>query len=585
MKLFLAMLVVVSSISCLDGTTIDICKTEDIKNALDKDRVVTISTPSSSEKNCKPSFDVPTDYTLDVSIVSTHVPKKTIGTEHHCVKVKFNGKEKVLDCSPDGSGVFSMSAYTKVIYRNIPRTALTKASVEIPTWNAGFRIMLELQPPLEASWSFDPSVTRVLVEEGQTKFTCAHDNARLVPIIYHDGEFDKADKDVLVLNARSSDSGLYACDFGDKKDNKVNATTDRFRLVVAGKELLTSQREIFNASVGDRFPLYCSVKFYVGSMKEMKSSDWDRIHGILSAQYREDSSPIPPWLSLDRVSWIDVTDTNNPRLVAVATGNLSLHTNDASGSSSSSDDGSGDLINVGDISMPYFALSKIIDLAVREEDAGKTLTYRCHYDDMDSAIIGGIAASHVKVHVNALPTSAPLIDIDLTPTQIAIIVIVIVFLILVVAGIALCCIRGVPGRGKNRLREDNPLEGSNGWVLRAETEPLNGAVPSPTTPNQDGVLYQPRGPDPQGLDDDNPRSDSPNGEVFFGSTFSASPPKLPSPNANGAPYSSGLPNWPSLSRKGLHRSLSDAEGDHDVSLNNDTYGVVLKSPNNVVVAT
>ena len=133
-------------------------------------------------------------------------------------------------------------------------------------------------------------------------------------------------------------------------------------------------------------------------VQEMKSSDWDRIHGILSAQYREDSSPIPPWLSLDRVSWIDVTDTNNPRLVAVATGNLSLHTNDASGSSSSSDDGSGDLINVGDISMPYFALSKIIDLAVREEDAGKTLTYRCHYDDMDSAIIGALISFHTPIY-------------------------------------------------------------------------------------------------------------------------------------------------------------------------------------------
>ena len=83
---------------------------------------------------------------------------------------------------------------------------------------------------------YSSSVTRVLVEEGQTKFTCAHDNARLVPIIYHDGEFDKADKDVLVLNARSSDSGLYACDFGDKKDNKVGVGSKRtlWALVLAG---------------------------------------------------------------------------------------------------------------------------------------------------------------------------------------------------------------------------------------------------------------------------------------------------------------------------------------------------------------
>ena len=82
--------------------------------------------------------------------------------------------------------------------------------------------------------------------------------------------------------------------------------------------------------------------------------------------------------------------------------------------------------------------------------------------------IGGIVASHVKVHVNALPTSPPLIDIDLSPTQITIIAIVGVFFLLVVVGISYCCIRGLPGRGKNRLREDNPMNRSNGWPFRAE---------------------------------------------------------------------------------------------------------------------
>jgi len=580
------MLVFVSSISGLNGSTIDICQTANINNALDNDGVVTIRTPSSSERNCKPSFDVPAGYTLDISIVSAYVPTKTIGTEQHCVKVKFNGNEKVLDCSPDGSGLFSMKTYTKVIYRNNPLTTVSKASVEIPTWTADFRIMVELRPPLVSSWSFDPSVTHILVEESQTTLNCPRKNERLIPRIYHDGTFDKESENVHFLDARTSDSGVYKCDFGDKKDNKVDAVTDHYRLVVAGKELLTSQKEIVNASVGDRFPLYCSVKFYVGSMKGMASSDWDFLHAILAAQYREDASFIPPWLSRDRLSWIDITDTNNPRLIAEATGNLSLHTNDASGSSSpDGSDNSGDLINLGDISTPFFALSKIIDLVVKKEDAGKTLTYRCHYNDANSAIIGGIVASHVKVHVNALPTSPPLIDIDLSPTQITIIAIVGVFFLLVVVGISYCCIRGLPGRGKNRLREDNPMNRSNGWPFRAETEPLNGAIPSPTTPNHEGVLYQPRGPDPQGPEDDNQRIGDcglPNGQVFFGSSFSSSPPKLPSPNANGAPYSNG---FSSLSRGSLRRSFSDTEGDHDVSLNNDTYGVVLKSPNSVVVAT
>ena len=210
---------------------------------------------------------------------------------------------------------------------------------------------------------------------------------------------------------------------GSSLPMQVDAVTDHYRLVVAGKELLTSQKEIVNASVGDRFPLYCSVKFYVGSMKVrlnrrrlttrytvssasicnprsyyyiqgMASSDWDFLHAILAAQYREDASFIPPWLSRDRLSWIDITDTNNPRLIAEATGNLSLHTNDASGSSSpDGSDNSGDLINLGDISTPFFALSKIIDLVVKKEDAGKTLTYRCHYNDANSAIIGACVRS------------------------------------------------------------------------------------------------------------------------------------------------------------------------------------------------
>ena len=48
---------------------------------------------------------------------------------------------------------------------------------------------------------------------------------------------------------------------------QVAAITSAYRLVVAEKSLLTSQREIVNASVGDKYPLYCSVKFYVGDMK------------------------------------------------------------------------------------------------------------------------------------------------------------------------------------------------------------------------------------------------------------------------------------------------------------------------------
>ena len=91
---------------------------------------------------------------------------------------------------------------------------------------------------------------------------------------------------------------------------------------------------------------------------------------------------------------------------------------------------------------------------------------------------GGIRSNDVEVHVDALPTSPPLIDIDLTPTQIAVIVICLVFLILIIAAIVICCLRGVPGKGSNslrknnpflnRLRRDDPMEGSNGWAHRAE---------------------------------------------------------------------------------------------------------------------
>jgi len=584
MEYLVLLLVVLASILVSDGLSlVDVCKNEDIKKALTRDGAVTVRTPSKSRNsNCQPSFVVPANFTLDISIVSEYVPKKTFGTEQHCVKVKLGGSERVLDCSPDGSGIFSMKSYTKVIYRSPLRSVPLSALVDFPTWDTNFRVMLELRSPLNSSWSFDPSVTRVLVEESQITLTCPHDNERLIPKVLHDGVADKESKEIHLINAKMSDSGRYVCDYGDKKDNKVDAVTNIYRVVVAGRELLTSQREIFNASVGDRFALYCSAQFYVGSMREMPASDWDRIHDILAAQYRERLNPTPNWLSLHRISWSDITDVNNPLRVTEATGNLSLHTNDVPGTPATPVDASGDLVNVGDISTPYFALSKIVDLVIKEEDEGKTLTYQCYYDDQNTDITGGIPSSHVKVHVNA---AEPLIDIELSPTTIAIVVVALVLLVLFISGIAVCCVRGLPGRGANKLREDNPLARSNGWAQRAETEPFTESAPSPITPTQNGVLYQPRGPDPHGLDDDDHRSGSPNGDVFFGSTFSASPPKLPSPNANGAPYTSGHPKWPSSSRDSRQRSFSDTDGDHDVSLSNETYGVLLKSPNNVAVAT
>ena len=65
------------------------------------------------------------------------------------------------------------------------------------------------------------------------------------------------------------------------------------------------------------------------------------------------------------------------------------------------------------------------------------------------------------IHVKS---AEPLILIDISPTQIAIIVISSVFILLVIIGIAVCCLRGLPGSGKNSLRRDNPFKASHGWV-------------------------------------------------------------------------------------------------------------------------
>ena len=61
----------------------------------------------------------------------------------------------------------------------------------------------------------------MLVEGEATTFRCPHVNQRLIPGIYHDGVFDKAMADVHIIKAKAKDSGEYACDYGDKKDNKV----------------------------------------------------------------------------------------------------------------------------------------------------------------------------------------------------------------------------------------------------------------------------------------------------------------------------------------------------------------------------
>ena len=56
---------------------------------------VIVRTPSSSEKDCKPTFGIPPNYILDVSIMSENVPKRSGavfgGPEHKCVKIKVGG--------------------------------------------------------------------------------------------------------------------------------------------------------------------------------------------------------------------------------------------------------------------------------------------------------------------------------------------------------------------------------------------------------------------------------------------------------------------------------------------------------------
>ena len=68
----------------------DICKMAEIKNALSGgSRQVIVRTPSSSEdETCKPAFVIPAVMTLDISVVSSNVPKKTFGTEQHCIRFK-----------------------------------------------------------------------------------------------------------------------------------------------------------------------------------------------------------------------------------------------------------------------------------------------------------------------------------------------------------------------------------------------------------------------------------------------------------------------------------------------------------------
>ena len=79
-----------SNISSPEGSAvIDICEMTEIKSVLERDKIVTVRTPSGSEEGCKPTFTIPANYALDVSIVSGRVPKRSFGgPEHHCVKVR-----------------------------------------------------------------------------------------------------------------------------------------------------------------------------------------------------------------------------------------------------------------------------------------------------------------------------------------------------------------------------------------------------------------------------------------------------------------------------------------------------------------
>ena len=80
------------NISSPEGSAvIDICEKPKIKTALERDKIVTVRTPSGSEEDCRPTFTIPANHTLDVSIVSGRVPKRSLGgPEHHCVKVRVS---------------------------------------------------------------------------------------------------------------------------------------------------------------------------------------------------------------------------------------------------------------------------------------------------------------------------------------------------------------------------------------------------------------------------------------------------------------------------------------------------------------
>lgn len=568
MKMYALFFVVSLYISRLDGKgvdVIDICDLQKIKTVLNEKGVVTVRTPSSSEKDaCKPTFEVPPNYTFDVSLVSSGVPKKSPGTQEKCINVEFPGQNRELDCSTDSSGFFTMASNKQVIYRNKPRATSAQAVIHVPLWNTDWKFMLQLNEPSKSTWSLDSSVTRVVAEGAETTFRCPHPNERLIPRILFDDKLAEGTNSLLHrLNVKKSESGLYTCDFGDTKDNKVKAISDVQRMVVAERTLLaradlTHENKIVNASADDVHDLYCSAKLFVGSMKGITSSEWDNINAILAEINRGDSKR-PPWLSLDRLSWIDLTDETNPFRLIDVTGNLTFHTNADPGARAG-----GDLIFVPDIQNSYFEMTSIATIVIKDDHEGRTLHYRCAYNDENAGVGGSIAPGYIQVHVPTVPSIIDLLSEKFSPAIIATIVIVSVTFILLVVGIACCCVRGLPGRGKNVMRDDNPLAGTNGWTVRAE----------PTTPTQDGVLFQPRGPSPRGIDDDN--SGPSNGEVVF---VSSSPP-LPSPNADGAPFSSGRHKWSPLSQ-----SESDTEGDHDVSLSNDTYGVVYRPPNAVVVAT
>ena len=89
---FIVLIVIVSVLSgvtfCAPSTK-NICDSSGIDSALTRDGSVIVRTPSGSEDDaCQPEVTIPANYTLDVSIVSTNVPKRTLGgPEHKCIRV------------------------------------------------------------------------------------------------------------------------------------------------------------------------------------------------------------------------------------------------------------------------------------------------------------------------------------------------------------------------------------------------------------------------------------------------------------------------------------------------------------------